>query len=210
MHSHVLTASTHTDEGPDWRLSDEFLPGSAEGSVAEVPPPAVGLSAGTAERLIFVARLERSETHCVPAALHCAGVMFSSDGGEHWGGELDDGELPDPMSKNTVAAVRGAGGRRMLAHVGSTSQIVGPRVNITCMFSRDGKAWGDPAMVLPELDAAGRRQIGGYAAAQGLPGRGGGVGVVFEAQLPPQYHLQILFFVVPTEFGEATSPGQEL
>ena len=73
MLSHVLIADTHSDAGPDWRLSDEFFPGSAEGSLAELPAQALSRGESAAqERLIFVARLERNETHCVPSAEHCA------------------------------------------------------------------------------------------------------------------------------------------
>ena len=85
--------------------------------------------------------------------------------------------------------------RQLLVHSGSASAQLGPRVNITCLFSRDGahgrssssrliagvahfshrwrfvpgKAWTDPVVVLPEHDASGRSQIGGYSAVQPLP-----------------------------------------
>ena len=82
--------------------------------------------------------------------------------------------------------------RQLLVHSGSASAQLGPRVNITCLFSRDGaqraevpllagvarfshrwrfapgKAWTDPVVVLPEHDASGRSQIGGYSAVQPL------------------------------------------
>jgi hypothetical protein len=66
------------------RLSEEFFPGSAEGSVAELPPSALKSSSAVAAEpggLVYVARLERAGTHCVPSAAHCAGVGFSTDGG---------------------------------------------------------------------------------------------------------------------------------
>ena len=202
MHSHVLIADTHSSAGPNWRMSKEFFPGSAEGSLAELPAAAnPGARAGedrratTDERLIFVARLERNQTHCVPSAAHCAGVAFSSNEGLSWGDEVDNGHLLDPRCKNTVAKMTTSSGRQLLVHSGSASAQVGPRVNITCLFSEDGKAWTDPIAVLPSTDAAGHSQIGGYSAVQGLPGSTH-AGVVLEAQLPPAYHLDIFFTVV--------------
>ena len=111
MLSHLLIADTHSDDGPDWRLSDEFFPGSAEGSLAELPSSVQALPRGGSsapewlpsglhvvrkERLIFVARLERDSTHCVPAAEHCAGTMLSDSSGDRWGDEVDNGMLLDP------------------------------------------------------------------------------------------------------------------
>jgi hypothetical protein len=134
LKSHVLIADPQDATGtqdptlPAWRLSDEFFPGSAEGSVAELPAAVSkgrtkvdgnrsGGLPGTGEldaknspsRLIFVSRLERLETNCVPSASHCAGIMYSDDGGETWGEERDDGQLLDPMCKNTVARARCCG-----------------------------------------------------------------------------------------------------
>jgi hypothetical protein len=91
LQSHVLLADSYSSDGPNWRLSEQFGPGSAEGSVAELPR-----SAANGGGLIFVARLERNVTHCVPSATHCAGVMFSTNSGTSWHGELDEGQLLDP------------------------------------------------------------------------------------------------------------------
>jgi hypothetical protein len=58
-------------------------------------------------------------------------------------------------------------------------------------YSHDGTQWSHATMLLPEYDGAGRPQLGGYSAVQGLPH--GEVGVVLQAQRPPRYHLSILF-----------------
>jgi hypothetical protein len=198
LQSHVLLADTYTSNGvPEWKISNEFFPGSGEGSVAELPSSTAETSRAstaantTASRLIFVARLERTETHCSFAAAHCAGVIFGSDGGESWHGELDDGQLLDPRCKNTVATVHTASGRQILVHSGAASAIIGQRVNTTLLFSYDGVNWTEPITILPQIDAVGRNQIGGYSALQGLGH--GEVGVLFQAQRPPKYHLSILF-----------------
>jgi hypothetical protein len=202
LQSHTLIADAYTNAGPDWRISESFFPGSAEGSVAELPASAAsareatiseGAGAGLDDRLIYVARLERTETHCEPSAVHCSGVMFSADGGLNWGGELDDGHLLDPRCKSTVAKMTTSTGQEVLVYTGALSDQMGARVNITCLFSEDGKLWGNPRIVLPALDVAGQSQIGGYSAVQPLPGASGYAGVVLEAQLPPKYDLAIVF-----------------
>jgi hypothetical protein len=214
LNSHVLIADPQDATGakdpalPAWRLSDEFFPGSAEGSVAELPAAVSkkrhavgGNQSGLAgelgsrpSRLIFVSRLERLETHCLPSAKHCAGIMYSEDGGETWGEERDDGQLLDPMCKNTVARVGS-----MLVHSGAANQTIGQRVSITCLFSRDGTGnnWTDPTVVLPLLDANGAAQNGGYSTVHPLSAND--VGVVLEAQrlqgsLRP---MDILFTKIP-------------
>ena len=194
LQSHVLLADTSTDGHPDWRLSTEFFPGSAEGSVAELPPSATKNSrtatAETGGDLVYIARLERTETRCVPSAAHCAGTMFSTSGGSTWHGEVDNGQLLDPRCKNTVATAHAADGKQILVHTGAASAIVGQRVNITLLFSRDAKEWSNPISLHPQTNAAGDKQIGG-SAVQGLPHSE--VGVVLQAQRPPKYHLSILF-----------------
>ena len=77
-------------------------------------------------------------------------------------------------------------------HSGAASATSGQRVNMTLLFSHDGKTWSDPIVLLPQTDVAGRQQTGGYSAVQGLPD-GQGVGVVLQTQRPPEYHLDILF-----------------
>ena len=103
--------------------------------------------------------------------------MYSEDGGETWGEERDDGQLLDPMCKNTVARVG-----LMLVHSGAANQTLGERVSITCVFSRDGTGatWTDPTVVLPRFDANGAAQNGGYSTVYALSATE--VGVVLEAQ----------------------------
>ena len=190
----TTTAAAKGPTLPAWRLSDEFFPGSAEGSVAELPAamsnarhgePHSNQSSLTSlgeldevpSRLIFVARLERLQTHCTPSAKHCAGIMYSKDGGDTWGGEQDDGQLVNPMCKNTVARVG-----QMLVHSGAANSTIGQRVSITCLFSRDGTGehWSDPTVVLPRYDANGAAQNGGYSTVHALSATE--VGVVLEVQ----------------------------
>ena len=72
LYSHLLLSD---DGGRSFRLTEEFFPGSAEGSLAELPTPG---------HLVFVSRLER-ESHCTTppggaqAPSHCAGKMYSTD-----------------------------------------------------------------------------------------------------------------------------------
>ena len=126
--------------------------------------------------LLYVARLERTATHCTPASsvsasasaaspsvhpvAHCAGKMFSTDGGDTWANEVDDGELRDPRCKSTVARMPDRTHAPPftspgVVHVGSDSNNESQRVNITVKFSNDsGASWGfmEPVVVLPALD----------------------------------------------------------
>ena len=91
LKSHVLISDGYSKAPlfePTWRLGKqkEFFPGSAEGSVVELPalPPSQrnpqhGTLADLApqQRLMYVARLERTATHCTaPAVGHCSGKMY--------------------------------------------------------------------------------------------------------------------------------------
>ena len=72
LHSHLLISD---DGGRTFRLTEEFFPGSAEGSLAELPTPG---------HLVFVSRLERESRCTTPpgggqAPSHCAGKMYSTD-----------------------------------------------------------------------------------------------------------------------------------
>ena len=128
--------------------------------------------------------------------------MRSKDGGKTRADEVDDGNLPDPRCKGTVCPIcddttmpwRSPG----IAHIGSasTNMSSGERVNITVRFSNtSGSSWDflGPVVVLPEHDGDGNKQLGGYSCARPLYHLSGALGVVTEAQLPPDYQCGIMF-----------------
>lgn len=162
--SHVMFSD---DGGESWTMGGSFMPGSGEGSVAEVGSSSPG-------ELLFVAR-RVTGTHCTePAAAHCAAAIRSKDYGEHWdeATDRDLGGLLDPGCKNTVASVgAAAAARNLLVHAGSHSATA--RTNVSALFSRDaGATWGEGVMVWESP------LVGGYVAVQ--PVGDAKVGVVFE------------------------------
>ena len=98
--------------------------------------------------------------------------MRSRSSGEHFEDEVDVGTLPDPNCKNTVASCA-----KGLVHVGSHSAT--KRQNISALFSKDGRRWGEEVMVWEAP------RVGGYAAAQGFQRNDGAsmVGVLREHHL---------------------------
>jgi hypothetical protein len=172
--SHVLTSDgTDTSGQRTWKLGGSFLPGSGEGSVAEVGPDTPG-------ELLFIAR-RTSATHCTdPAVKHCVGAIRSPNSGDQWNASTagDVGTLQDPACKNTVAAVgtpppTGTDRPNLLVHAGSHSTTA--RTNVSAIFSRDGgSSWLEEDAVM--IWAA--PLVGGYVAVQ--PVGSAHVGVVFE------------------------------
>lgn len=178
--SHVLTSDATDASGQrTWKLSGSFLPGSGEGSLAEI-------GANKPGELLFIAR-RTSATHCTdPPAAHCVGAIRSFDSGDQWdeSSAKDVGALLDPTCKNTVAAVglptaasnrsAGGGGGNLLVHAGSHSAKA--RTNVSAIFSHDGgQTWGGDGDAVMVCAAP---KIGGYTTVQ--PVGETLVGVVFE------------------------------